>query len=53
MSSSTDIPGCSCIAVEIYPVKTLTDEVCFEQSGSAAHMGKTCSGAPLAKRKSQ
>jgi hypothetical protein len=37
----------------IYPMKTLTDKVCFEQSGSAVHMQQNCNGAPLAKRKSQ
>jgi hypothetical protein len=34
-------------------MKSLMDEACFEQSGSAVHMRKNCNGAPLAKRKSQ
>jgi len=34
-------------------MKTLMDKVCFEQSDSAVHMRKNCSGATLAKRKSQ
>jgi hypothetical protein len=37
----------------IYPMRTLTGKVCFEQSGSAMRMRKNCDGALLLKGKSQ